>query len=613
MREAAMLAATAAPVSRPRSIAARATAITVLATWTALFAAALVYVAHYGSNVPSWDDCDMIPTMTGAQPITAAWLWSQHSEHRIPVPRLIMLALFHLGGHDFRAGMVFNVAVTAALALAMLGGSWRLRGRPSLSDAFFPLLLLNWGQGVNFIWSWQVEFFVSTVLAGAVLLIIVLGGGRLGIGAAAATAVCAALLVGSGAHGVALVPGLASWLGFVAVVRFRSGGPHWRRDGTILLGLAVVLFLLVGLYFAGFESVSYHASRREYWQAVRTSLQFLTMGFGPAVQSAWPYSGWAVTGLLLFSAAVLVAAAWSRPAERDRAAGLFCFLGAMGSLALAIGVGRGGFEPRYITLSVPAACAAYFACALYSPQPIGRWAQWSMLAATLITIGPNTRAGIHYARGVRNHLRSFEQDMTAGVPSFELIARYGRYLHPHHDLLAEYLPMLRRAGVGRFVFLRDDPAFREVPVPLEPTALYNVTWDHGTAQATGEYPSIDFALPEPRYVCGIRIRYAHANPEGTLPLVLIKWKGPAQAEFSQEPVRTEGAGEINYKNVKIYKNSPTGDRAVWERGTWSRINDAETTVTAWICDTVATIRIHPDLKPGVFRLSELVLLVPAGG
>ena len=62
--------------------------LSVLGVWLALLVAALTFVDRYGSNVPSWDGWDMVPTLTGHQPITAEWLWSQHNEHRVPLPGL---------------------------------------------------------------------------------------------------------------------------------------------------------------------------------------------------------------------------------------------------------------------------------------------------------------------------------------------------------------------------------------------------------------------------------------------------------------------------------------------------------------------------------------------
>jgi hypothetical protein len=60
-----------------------------------MVAAALWLVASCGSNVPIWDDLGMVPTITNHQPIAVSWLWSQHNEHRAPVPRLLYLGLIH--------------------------------------------------------------------------------------------------------------------------------------------------------------------------------------------------------------------------------------------------------------------------------------------------------------------------------------------------------------------------------------------------------------------------------------------------------------------------------------------------------------------------------------
>ena len=316
-----------------------ASSITVLLLWLGMWAADLAYVARFGSNVPYRDDWDMVPTVTGVQPVTAGWLWSQHNEHRIPVPRLVMLALYRTFGFDFRVGMVFNVCATAALALGLIQAARRLRGRASLADAFFPLVLLNWGQGINFIWGWQVEFFLSTSLAGAVLLVLASSGDRPSLAALGTIWVLLVLMVGCGAHGVALVPAIAAWQGYCGLARLRSGGPRARRDGLLILAMASSALALVLLYFVGYSPVPYHPSTRNPLRIVNTGIKFLTMGFGPSVRAFWPLSGLLTLGLLAAGLATLSSAARDRPPDRHRALGLLCFLGAMGSLTLGVGMG----------------------------------------------------------------------------------------------------------------------------------------------------------------------------------------------------------------------------------------------------------------------------------
>ncbi len=562
--------------------------------WAGMFLAALGYVARYGSNVPSWDEWDIVPTMTGEQPITVGWLWSQHNEHRIPVPRLVMLALYRLFGPDFRVSMYFNVVSMAALAAAMILAARHLRGGLSYSDAFFPVLLLNWGQGVNLLWGWQLEFFSSTVLAGIVLLLIVLRGNRPSPGIVLAIGLCLVLLTGCGAHGVALVPALALWLLVCAVLRWRSPEARAKRDSLLMLVTASAALLLVGLYFVGYEKVPYHPISYSHRATLSHAVKFCALGFSPAAKSWWKFSGVAVLAVLMFTSALLGLAVVRQPGERRRALGLLAFLGAMASLALGLGSGRDGFEPRYVTLSVPIWCCVYFAIELYGPPRVNPWARLLLLGTTLVALWPNTAFGLEYGSEVRSRLGSLERDMEAGMPGYLLIHRHAHWLHADQKVPTDYMPLLRRAGVGSFRCLNDDPAFEEISLPLEPSFLSEVKWQDGTAYAAGSAPYLEFALPKDRYVCGIRIKYQHSNETNTLPYVYLSWKSQQQADFTRE---------------QSWKQSPTGDRANWEKGSWLRLHEPETTMLVWVCDKVGVIRLYPDFKPCTFRISEIVLLV----
>jgi hypothetical protein len=472
----------------------------------------------------------------------------------------------------------------------------RARGAIRYSDAFFPLILLNWGQAANFLWGWQVQFIASTVLAYIVLLNIVLGGARRSLGTAATAGICLLLLPLCGANGLALVPTLALWLGYSAIVYRRSGEPHANWGGLLILGFALSALLLVAFYFHGYESVPYHPTTTGVLQTLSTSAKFITLGFGPAMRDVWPFSGLVIFCLLLLSAAVLLWGWRNEPQERLRVLGFLSFLGAMASLALGLGLGRDGFETRYVTLAAPAWCCVYYLFTMYSPAKISFSVRTLLFLFTSLTLWPNAHFGVTYAMDLRNHLGSFERDMAAGVPAYQLIHRYGPYLHPHQDILTDYMPMLRRAGVGQFRFLQENPGFHEISVPLDPIALNQVTWKQDTAYATGYYPYVMFALQEERYVSGIRLKYNHRNENGTLPYVSVYWKGGDQDSFSED---------------QFWKYTPTGDRANWKRGTWTRLRDPETASTIWICDYIKELRIHPDFTPGVFTISELVVLLPA--
>ena len=108
----------------------------------------------------------MIPVLTAARRVSVEWLWSQHNEHRIPLPRLVLLGLLRLSAGDYRAAMIFNVVALASLALGMVLVARRGSGTWRETDAFFPLALLDLGHHANLLWGWQVQFVLSTVLSG---------------------------------------------------------------------------------------------------------------------------------------------------------------------------------------------------------------------------------------------------------------------------------------------------------------------------------------------------------------------------------------------------------------------------------------------------------------
>jgi hypothetical protein len=556
--------------------------------WAVMLLAALAFVGRFGPRVPLWDDYDVIPVLTGARPLTADWLWSQHNEHRVPLPRLVLLTAYRLTGPDFRAGMVVNVVALGALALGLIAVARARRGGTRYADAFFPLVLLHEGHHANLLWSWQVQFILSTALAGTILLLIVGQGSRPGPGRAALVGACLTLLPLCGANGLAFVPALAPWLCGVAVAAMRSGERHGRRNALLILSVTVPAFLVMALYLREFQGARHHPSAAGVWEALRTGLQFLSLGLGPSGATLWPGSGLAVLGLLLLSVWRLVRV-WVRgPEERLRASGLLAFLGAMGCLALGLGWGRAGsgglagFADRYVTLAAPTLCAVYFVWDLDGTPVPRHLVPMVLFVAMCILLWPNTQAGLDHGREVAARDAAFARDLRAGVPTFLLIKRYTPWLHPSQDALTELLPMLRRAGIGPFRSLRGNPPFREVAVPVAPTAMSQVRWEDGTARVTGVDPQLLFTLPEMRYVAGIRLRYSHANRQGAPARFQVAWKRGDQADF------------------------PADQRYAL----WTLPTGPDRTTTIWVADAVKQFRIQPDNQPCAFHIAALELLVP---
>src|SRR5688572_17992590 len=124
--------------------------------WLVMVLIPLAYFVKDSHNIPFSEDWLLVSPLTGHEPDLLKWFWTQNNEHRIPFPRLILLGLLKVTHGDFRSGMLFNIIILAALALAMMYVARHLRGgRTSFADAFFPIALLHLGNWENLFWGWQ--------------------------------------------------------------------------------------------------------------------------------------------------------------------------------------------------------------------------------------------------------------------------------------------------------------------------------------------------------------------------------------------------------------------------------------------------------------------------
>jgi hypothetical protein len=554
--------------------------------WGLLTLAAIGFVAQYGSNVPVWDDYDFVYELAGNRPVTLEWLWEQCNEHRIPLPKLILVKVDRLAGNDVRAGMFLSIVSLSGLSAALIGLTARLPGGNRPSDALFPLLLLNVGQAANLLWSIQFIHVLSTALGTAYLLPIVARASWPGPMTVVLAGVGMALLPLCGGTGLMYVPGLELWLLGVAVAEARSMRPgRWPRVGTTVAAMLPGVALTV-LYFRDFRKGLHPEAADGILDGLRTGLQFLTGGIGVPAPLLWPWSGAVTLGLIAISLVFLGRAWVLRADERQRLFGLTAFLTSMLALAGAVGWGRGwagslaGFQERYITMAAPLWCWFAVVFRLYTPPNIGRLVPNILFAALCVCAWPNAQGGLRYGRAAAAQTEALSSDIIAGMPAYRIARKYTPFLHPDQDEVCRFLPILRQAGLGPFGPLRDSPSFRSTSLPVRPSHVYLARWEGNTAHVTGVDPQITFTLARPRPVAGIRIRYAHHNLQGAPARFQLSWRGPGQAEYTETQ---------RYASW----NLPTGERK-------------ETTI--WIDDVLAQLRIQPDNQRCEFRIDEITLL-----
>ena len=307
--------------------------------WALMLVAGIWFVAVYGFTMPYVDEWAWLPVVAGQEPVSLSWLWSMHNEHRMVLPRLIYMGLGLATDFNFQAGSFFNIFALGALSAAMMLTARAIRGRTSFYDAFFPLLLMHWAQYENIVWGFQLNFIMSVALAGMILMTVVRCGPQLRLRAAVLITLC---LIGLGDFRT-LRFGLSAGDGMLA--RVRRSLPLARRGSPCPARRAVdacVCRRLAACWWASTSSASIcrSAIRPAFGQRWAPLLQFLSGGVGSAAKETWPVSGVLVVVACVYALRQLYIVFRDQPAERLRVAGLFCFLGGVGSLALAIGMGR---------------------------------------------------------------------------------------------------------------------------------------------------------------------------------------------------------------------------------------------------------------------------------
>lgn len=547
--------------------------------WAAMLTGALFFIHSYGCNLPFYDEWNLVGAVTGHQPVSFAWLWEQSNEHRIVLPKLIYLGLAKLTGCDFRAGMYFNGLALGALAGALILIARRLRGWTGYADAFFPLALLHAGHWENLLWSFQIEFITSTLLACVLLYLILRSRESLTWGAGLAGGLCLVALPLCGAHGLPLVPPLAVWLVLWAFQARQAAGRVGLYRLAVVALLAAAALALVPLYFIGYHRVDGHPPSPGWEATGKVALEFLTMSFGHAAALLWNYARFATVGLLLGAAAALGAIWWKRPEERIRILGLWCFLAGFIGLALGIGWGRAGIDKgagfafRYAALAVPVFFAVYFAFEIAGPTSWARFVQTALFTAFCACYWMNMQIGIWNGQERWRSFQAAEHDMMAHLPA-GLVAQRHTALYPVRDHIISHLEWLRDAGVGKFKYLAPPVAEREIQVPVVPVPVANTEREKG---------SQTFALPKPAFVEGVRLKYTYADHGGPFANLRMDWRSAQHAE---------SPGAVDSARLRVLANP------------------GEHYVVIFVHDTIDRFAIWPDTQACPFRVVEVTLLVP---
>ncbi|MBN1423442.1 hypothetical protein JXA88_02695 [Candidatus Fermentibacteria bacterium] len=314
---------------------------------------------RYFVDVPYWDQWGLVPLIERSYEGTLAFgdLWRQHNEHRLLVPRAVMIALARRT--QWRIG--WELALSIALAVGVfavlnqrLARALRTRAAGSLGwlHAILALMLFSMSQWDNWLWGWnlQIMLAVSSVVAG-VLLLTASSPSR-----AACTMSGLLGVVASFSYGA----GFAFWpIGMLAIALNRESSSGERRArAAVWFGLSAAVALV---YLHGYrETFDSYRMRRlllsgdpEYW---RRFAEYVCCYLGSPLLSYRQAPAFALGVAGAFGFCAFGARSLLRPA--DRAAQAFALLGFFSvvcAVMSAVGRGRLGagqaLESRYVAIS----------------------------------------------------------------------------------------------------------------------------------------------------------------------------------------------------------------------------------------------------------------------
>jgi hypothetical protein len=209
----------------------------------------------------------------------------------------------------------------------------------------------------------------------------------------------------------------------------------------------------------------------------------------------------------------------------------------------------------------------------------------------------NLREGLEEGRSRRERMEAFERDLRAKEPPFLLAERHITFLLPFvpKEYFAARLRMLRSAGVGPYRSLPDDPASREIPLPVVPTDPGRMDRGDGIVHESRDHSLLTLTLPRPRFVYGILLKYSSRDAGAAVPDIRISWE---RSDRKDGPVFL---GKL-HNSISMYMGG--GEvRLPLERGPGEKL------LTVRVYDKFDNIKIFIN-NVSFAKVLEFVLLVP---
>lgn len=397
--------------------------------WTvfALACVALFYYTYHATAVlPSGDEWFVLSWLTGEKPVTLQWLWSQHNEHRVFLPRVFLLVLSWHSNCDEKLMTSCLALLGCVSAFLVIQGLRTIRGRTSYLDIVPALALIHWGHA-NYHCSFQLALVLPVFLF--VLLVSALLA-WLERPEKATLLTAAAAMLALPLCGGCMLPAACLFGLYFVYCGWRIYAGERRKWFALTVALfPLVTYALVVFYFVDYHRPERHLPSPGLWASFQGGLAALSHAFGvfPRI------SVWLALLLLLASATVLgslVLKAIRDPRHRERCIVLLLAGGSILVLAFCIGYSRIGISypktdmrPHYITLISPLFFVLWAGFAIVHRASAQPFLQVVLACLALMTMGVDYQDGYQRMRATqRRNKRILVDAYVMNKSNAELIA-----------------------------------------------------------------------------------------------------------------------------------------------------------------------------------------------
>lgn len=410
----------------------------------------LVMVIHYVVNIPQWDELAMIPFFQkhDAHTLGIADFWAQHNEHRIFFPNLILYASALLTHWNVAVEPFISFVIacgTLALVLAMVWRTFTNRKIRIAACIFAAFLLFSPMQGENWLWGWQVEWYLEVFAVMLTVWALSFWPKRLPSALRLPVAIAAAMLAT-----YSLGSGPIVWLVGLAILLLRR---QTRR--TIVVWLIAAAASLA-LYYYHFNSNTDAASKtlatHQPWRLVEYVFAYLGHPL------AWDVYGAVFLGIITCAAVIWAARKALRKADLQRAGAPWAGLIIFGLCsAFSTGIGRLQYgviqavSARYMTIGLLFTLGAAMGTLLV----IEREKQFAknLLRPTLVVFGVvlllvayNYRGGWQTVRNVSIHYRWLKTCTAGPAPDNWCLTNF----YPDANAARGYIQYMKIKHLGGF-------------------------------------------------------------------------------------------------------------------------------------------------------------------